>query len=132
MNDQPALGRPNYSVSASRPAPTAVPLPDADREEPRIPIRAGVAAFTALLPWAWTVRLIPLPMVVMFLSALLALRLSRRAWATSASRLETLIALGAMFAAGVFVFIQLAVTFGQYFVYHGSVGSIIDFYLYTP
>ena len=132
MNDQPELGRPNYSASASRQAPTAASLPDADREEPRIPVRAGLAAFAGLLPWSWTFDLVPLPMVVMLLSAILALRWSRRAWATSASRLETLIALGAMLAGGVFVFIQLAVTFGQYFVYHGSVGSIIDYYLYTP
>ncbi|NUP47898.1 MAG: hypothetical protein HOW97_11390 [Catenulispora sp.] len=132
MDDQPEVGRPNYSASASRPAPTALGVAASVQEEPRIPIRAALAAFAALLPWAWTVGLVPLPMLVMFLSALLALRLSRRARAASASRLETVMALGAMLAAAVFVFIQLAVTFGQYFVYHGSVGSIIDFYLYTP
>ena len=132
MNDQPELGRPNYSASASRPAPTTVGSPGTDKEEPRIPIRAVLAAFCALIPWAWTLYLLRIPMLVPFLLSLVALRLGRRAQSESASRVETAIALAAMLAAGVFLFIQLSATFGLLFVEHHGLDKIIEFYVHTP
>ena len=132
MDDQPELGRPNYSASASRPLPSPAASTGPDHEEPRIPIRAVLAAFCALLPWGWTLYLVRVPMLVPFLLALIALRLGRRAWSESASRAETAIAVAAMLAATVFLFIELAATFGLLFVEHHGFGKIIEFYIHTP
>jgi hypothetical protein len=57
MNDQPEVGRPNYSAAGSRPAPSPVPRQGGyvPEEGARLELRAVLAMAAAVLAWSsWT------------------------------------------------------------------------------
>jgi len=131
MNDQPEVGRPNYSASASRPSPNAV-VGKQEKPERRLPVRAVLAALCALFPWAWTLFIFRMPLVIPFVVALLGVRIGLRAKANSQAAGEEVIAVAAVIAAGVFLFVNLSTMFTKYFVLHQSFGSVVNFLLNTP
>lgn len=83
MNDQPEVGRPNYSAGGSRPAPTAVPRHGG--YEPgqggRLELRAVFAMAAAVLAWSSWTPFYNLPIIVALIAAVFAAR-----WGAQAKR----------------------------------------------
>lgn len=83
MNDQPEVGRPNYSAAGSRPSASPLPrqggggyLPD---DGARIDLRAVAAMAAAVLAWSSWTPFYNLPIVVALVAAILAARWGARA-----------------------------------------------------
>lgn len=130
MNDQPEVGRPNYSAAGSRPSPSPVPSRQ-KQPEPRLPIRAVLASFCAVFAWLWALHGFELPLLVPFLVALYGIRLALRAKSNAVATSEMVIAVGAMGAAGLFVFQMAFTALLKYFVYQQGFDSIVKMFLTT-
>ena len=83
MNEQPEVGRPNYSAAGSRPSPSPVPRQGGGYRGPdqgaRIELRAVAAMAAAVLAWSSWTPYYNLPIVVALVAAVLAARWGARA-----------------------------------------------------
>jgi hypothetical protein len=81
VNDQPEVGRPNYSAAGSRPSPSPVPRQGGfDPEQgARLDLRAVLAMAAAVLAWSSWTPFYNLPIAVALVAAVLAARWGARA-----------------------------------------------------
>ncbi|WP_194926178.1 hypothetical protein [Catenulispora pinisilvae] len=136
MNDQPEVGRPNYSAAGSRPSPSPVPRQGGyggPERGARPDLRAVLAMAAAVLAWSSWTPFYNLPIVVALLAAVFAAR-----WGTQAKR-NILAAEGARSGAGladlarVLGLADLAILayliFHYYFVAHAGIKGVLTLLL---
>lgn len=137
MNDQPEVGRPNYSAGGSRPNPGAVPtrpgggyVPD---DGARLEPRAVFAMAAAVLAWSSWTPFYNLPIIVALVAALFAAK-----WGAQAKR-NILAADGARSGAGLADIARLLgladlailayLLFHYYFIAHAGVRGVLTLLL---
>lgn len=136
MNDQPELGRPNYSAGGSPPNPGAAPprqggyLPD---DGARLELRAVFAMAAAVLAWSSWTPFYNLPIIVALVAAVFAAK-----WGAQAKR-NILAADGARSGAGLADVARLLgladlailayLLFHYYFIAHAGVKGVLTLLL---
>ncbi|WP_344667222.1 hypothetical protein [Catenulispora yoronensis] len=136
MNDQPELGRPNYSAGGSRPNPGGgAPRPGGyvPEEGGRLEPRALLAMAAAVLAWSSWTPFYTLPILVALIAAVLAAR-----WGAQAKR-NILAADGARTGAGLADVARLLgladlailayLIFHYYFIAHAGIGGVMTLLL---
>ncbi|GAA1962938.1 hypothetical protein [Catenulispora subtropica] len=136
MNDQPELGRPNYSAGGSRPNPGAVPQRQGGyvpEEGARLELRAVFAMAAAVLAWSSWTPFYNLPIVVALVAAGFAAK-----WGAQAKR-NILAADGARSGAGLADIARLLgladlailayLLFHYYFIAHAGVKGVLTLLL---
>jgi len=138
MNDQPEVGRPNYSAGGSRPNPGAVPTrPGGGGYVPeggaRLELRAVFAMAAAVLAWSSWTPFYNLPIIVALVAAVFAAK-----WGAQAKR-NILAADGARSGAGLADVARLLgladlailayLLFHYYFIAHAGVKGVLTLLL---
>lgn len=132
MNDQPEVGRPNYSAAGSRPSPSPVPRQgggyDPDQGA-RLEPRAVSAMAAAVLAWSSWTPFYNLPIVVALVAAVLAARWGARAKRNILAADGTRTGAGLADLARVLGLADLAIlaylVFHYYFVAHAGVKGVL-------
>ena len=136
MNDQPEVGRPNYSAAGSRPSPSPVPRQSGYRgpdEGARLELRAILAMGAAVLAWSSWTPFYTLPIIVALVAAVFAAR-----WGAQAKR-NILASEGARSGAGLADLARLLgladlailayLIFHYYFVAHAGIKGVLTLLL---
>lgn len=131
MNDQPELGRPNYSAGGSRPNPGPQPRPGGytPQDDARLEPRAVLAMAAAILAWSSWTPFYNLPIIVALVAAVFAAR-----WGAQAKR-NILAAEGTRTGAGLADIARLLgladlailayLIFHYYFIAHAGAGAVL-------
>jgi hypothetical protein len=135
MNDQPEVGRPNYSAAGSRPSPSPLPRQGGMGPEQgaRLEIRAVMAMGAAILAWSSWTPFYNLPIVVALVAAVFAARWGARAKRAIVAAEGTRTGAGLADLARLLGLADLAILayliFHYYFVAHAGVKGVLTLLL---
>ena len=137
MNDQPEVGRPNYSAAGSRPSPSPVPRQGGGFGGPdqgaRLELRAVAAMAAAVLAWSSWTPFYNLPIAVALVSAVFAARWGARAKRSILAAEGTRTGAGLADLAPLLGLADLAILayliFHYYFVAHAGIKGVLTLLL---
>jgi len=136
MNDQPEVGRPNYSAAGSRPSASPVPRQGGGyppEQGARVDLRAVAAIAAAALAWSSWTPFYNLPIVVALVAAILAARWGARAKRTILASEGRRTGAGLADLARLLGMADLAILayliFHYYFVAHAGIKGILTLLL---
>ena len=138
MNDQPEVGRPNYSAAGSRPSPSPVPRQSGGshggpEQGARVELRAVAAIAAAVLAWSSWTPFYNLPIVVALVAAVLAARWGARAKRSILAAEGTRTGAGLADLARILGLADLAILgyliFHYYFVAHAGIKGVLTLLL---
>ena len=136
MNDQPEVGRPNYSAGGSRPSPSPVPRQGGyggPGHGARLELRAAAAMAAAVLAWSSWTPFYNLPIVVALVAAVFAARWGARAKRSILASEGTRTGAGLADLARLLGLADLAILayllFHYYFVAHAGIKGVLTLLL---